>query len=366
MEILLAVVLGLIVNEMSDVSPWAARKMVRWSAQVRYGDAPRAADRAEELAALIDERPGKLFKLGTATRFVSAALATRVRRLVSGDAEEVELTGREVTWDEASALVSRYLFPTEQFRGEWRRHWIYLIKAIGTSLGIGTLAVWATLLRIKPHYAGWIVAGIIGYTVFWVGYRLVSWYVHRFVITNKRLVLMEGVFNRRVRMLPLARVTDMNYDQSPMGRILNYGTFHLESVNRWSTLRRIRDLPNPNELYLRLVEEMYEPEAVLARLNEDPADSLEVREFLELPDFGELVLPDDVEDVAPSDSHQVSRPATPDVQRLIGREVSQLAAQLAALTAAIERLGALSNESADRDAELESGLTRPVTPDPAR
>src|SRR5512139_2007538 len=35
---------------------------------------------------------------------------------------------------EPSDLVRRYLFPTEKFRGEWRRHWIHLVKRL--SLGV--------------------------------------------------------------------------------------------------------------------------------------------------------------------------------------------------------------------------------------
>src|SRR5258705_13571437 len=35
---------------------------------------------------------------------------------------------------EPSELVRRYLFPTEKFRGEWRRHWIHLVKRL--SLGV--------------------------------------------------------------------------------------------------------------------------------------------------------------------------------------------------------------------------------------
>jgi hypothetical protein len=54
--------------------------------------------------------------------------------------------------------------------------------------------------------------------------------------------------------------------QSPLGRMLNYGTFELESAGQEQALRKVDNLPNPNELYLRIVEEMYEPEAVEARL----------------------------------------------------------------------------------------------------
>ena len=37
--------------------------------------------------------------------------------------------------EEASSLVSRYLFPTEKFRGEWKKHWIHLINQILTTRG---------------------------------------------------------------------------------------------------------------------------------------------------------------------------------------------------------------------------------------
>jgi hypothetical protein len=80
MEVLVAVLTGLAVNEFCEVSPWAARTLVRWSARHRYDDPARAAIRVEELAGLIDDRPGKLFKLLTALGFVAIAIAAEVRR----------------------------------------------------------------------------------------------------------------------------------------------------------------------------------------------------------------------------------------------------------------------------------------------
>jgi hypothetical protein len=77
-EIVFAFVAGLIVNEMCDVSPWLAKKLVRWSAHLRYSDPLRAEVRAEELTALIDSRPGKLLKLFTAIGFLGAGTGVRV------------------------------------------------------------------------------------------------------------------------------------------------------------------------------------------------------------------------------------------------------------------------------------------------
>ncbi|MQA28152.1 MAG: hypothetical protein GEU94_22505, partial [Micromonosporaceae bacterium] len=54
--------------------------------------------------------------------------------------------------------------------------------------------------------------------------------------------------------------------------MLNYGTFVMESAGQDQALREIKHLPNPNELYLRVCEEMYEPEAVEARLGEEESE----------------------------------------------------------------------------------------------
>jgi len=79
-EILLAIVLGLVVNECSDVSPWCARRLMRLSARLRYAELERRRIRSDEWVALVDERPGKLLKLLTGTRFFVAALLASTRR----------------------------------------------------------------------------------------------------------------------------------------------------------------------------------------------------------------------------------------------------------------------------------------------
>jgi hypothetical protein len=71
---ILSVLLAFAVNECCDVSPWAAKKILRWSARLRYCDPERAEIRDEELVALIEDMPGKLFKLITALCFAAAAL----------------------------------------------------------------------------------------------------------------------------------------------------------------------------------------------------------------------------------------------------------------------------------------------------
>jgi uncharacterized membrane protein YdbT with pleckstrin-like domain len=205
--------------------------------------------------------------------------------------EQVELrAGRgsriEPLQEQPSTLVARYLFPTERFRGEWRRHPIHL----STPLSVGIIATVALggLAGFMAGYAaqatfagaGWVMPlSILVWvgTMAWVGWQIAYWHYYRFILTNKRVMLVQGIIARDVAMMPLLRVTDMKYEQSPMGRMLNYGTFVIESAGQDQALREIAYLPNPNDLYLRVVEEMYEPAAVAARLQEEETEESEDR-----------------------------------------------------------------------------------------
>lgn len=182
--------------------------------------------------------------------------------------------------DVPSPISARYLFPTEKYRGEWRRHWVHLMPwyVIGTlstfimGLASGMLTKWESESRdtaLTVTVVAWLL--ILGF----VGWKILDWYMDRFILTNKRIMLIQGVITRSVAMMPLGRVTDMKYSQTPMGRMLNYGEFIIESAGQDQALRNVPHLPNPNELYLQMCEEMYEPEAVDERMAEPEEDLLD-------------------------------------------------------------------------------------------
>jgi hypothetical protein len=281
--IAVAVLLGVIANEMSDISPWAARKLVGWSAHLRYGESDRATIRAEEHAALINKRPGKLLKLCTAIGFLSASIASRIRRRITGDPDPEppvtldELRRRVLPLEEmASNLVARYLYPTERYRGEWRRHPFQPIVEVGFGMVVGA-AAWR-VGDLRPQIPDLGLAGreisyspsmiqIILPVLLWSLWRILAWRLNRFTLTNKRLMVVKGLLVRRVTMASLTNTASLTLRQTPIGRLLNYGTFTLHSVGLLHPLRRIRYLPNANELYLRALEEAFEPRAAEARMS---------------------------------------------------------------------------------------------------
>lgn len=200
--------------------------------------------------------------------------------LADVDTQTVSVRRVSPLQDEPSRVVARYLFPTERYRGEWRRHKIHLAMPVAVGV-IGTVLLGGLTGFLSVALPGLgAVATILG-LLFWVGvmgwvaWRLADWHFDRFILTNKRIMKVDGIITRNVAMMPLARVTDMKYEQTPLGRILNYGTFIIESAGQDQALREVAHLPNPNELYLRVVEEMYEPEAVEARMQPSGEDEEE-------------------------------------------------------------------------------------------
>jgi membrane protein YdbS with pleckstrin-like domain len=168
---------------------------------------------------------------------------------------------------EPSDLVRRYLFPTEKFRGEWRRHWIHVARRLSlgvvATLVLGYLAGFFASKQQPTVLTALVIIWLL--VMSWVLWDVAEWYYDRFVLTNKRVMLVEGIVARKVAMMPLARVTDMKYTQTALGRVLGYGTFEIESAGQEQALRNVPNLPNPTDLYLQVVEEMYEPEASEAR-----------------------------------------------------------------------------------------------------
>jgi membrane protein YdbS with pleckstrin-like domain len=209
----------------------------------------------------------------TATGYTATEISEEELAGLQVDASGLPLGPRRVLplEDEPTPLVSRYLFPTERYRGEWKRHWIHLSTPLLVIILATFVLGYLSGFLFRQEATGMTTAAILVWVAIfgWVAWKVGDWYFDRFILTNKRVMVVSGIITRRVAMMPLLRVTDMKYEQSPLGRALNYGTFVLESAGQEQALREIKHLPNPNELYLRVVEEMYEPQAVEARLGKD-------------------------------------------------------------------------------------------------
>jgi uncharacterized membrane protein YdbT with pleckstrin-like domain len=117
------------------------------------------------------------------------------------------------------------------------------------------LAIAAWLSNSVAHGNGTVILII---WILWVlvvlrlGVKVWEWSVDYFVVTSQRFLLAQGLITRKVNMMPLAKVTDMSFQRSTIGRVLGYGEFIVESAGQDQALRNVRFIPYPEQLYLEV------------------------------------------------------------------------------------------------------------------
>ena len=155
--------------------------------------------------------------------------------------------------DTVPASVNKYLLPHERQVITVHKHPAVLIRPIFEVL-IG-LAIAGWLSNSVAHGNGTVILVI---WLLWalllirLGIKILDWSVDYFVVTSQRFVLATGVITRKVNMMPLAKVTDMSFQRTTLGRILGYGEFILESAGQDQALRVVDHIPYPEQLYLEV------------------------------------------------------------------------------------------------------------------
>lgn len=158
----------------------------------------------------------------------------------------------------ALARLVPYRLPKEQVRIAMREHWAAKVEPIATV--IGSLFVVLAIGALAPTNLG-VLANAAWWLWFVLLLRLIwseaNWHGSWFVATDKRLLLLYGVLTRKVAMMPLHKVTDMSYSRSPLGRVLGYGTFILESAGQDQALSHITYVRDPDETYRMICSQIF-------------------------------------------------------------------------------------------------------------
>src|SRR5260370_39410411 len=151
------------------------------------------------------------------------------------------------------ADVDKYLLPHEQQVITVRRHPAVLIGSI--ALTAGGLIVAAVLSdTFLKHQSTllllvWLAWGLLMLRLI---VAAATWAVDYFVVTSHRVILTSGLITRKVAMMPLAKVTDMTFQRSFLGRVFGYGTFILESAGQDQALSKGDFIPYPHQLDLEV------------------------------------------------------------------------------------------------------------------
>lgn len=150
--------------------------------------------------------------------------------------------------------IDEYLLPTERRVIRVRQHWAYMWRHV-TETALFLLAVVlaesylpdGVLLDNVTFYLA--LVAVLRFTVL-----TILWWIERIVITDKRVMLSQGLIVHRVGMMPLGKVTDLTFKRSLGGRMLGYGSLIVESAGQIQALNNIDYMPQPEEIYEALSE----------------------------------------------------------------------------------------------------------------
>ena len=155
--------------------------------------------------------------------------------------------------DTVPASVNRYLLPHERQVITVHQHPAVLIRPIFEVLVGLAIAGWLSNSLANGNGTAILVIWLLwGILLLRLVVKIFDWGVTYFVVTSQRFLLATGLVSRKVNMMPLAKVTDMSFQRSPMGRILGYGEFILESAGQEQALNKVDYLPYPEQLYLEV------------------------------------------------------------------------------------------------------------------
>ncbi|MCL2092157.1 MAG: PH domain-containing protein [Micrococcales bacterium] len=176
----------------------------------------------------------------------------------------------------------RRLAPGERFVFVARKHWVTIAEPIAT--GVLSFVVVVFFMWQYEQETGqdasfllvlWLVLG------FRATYYYVEWWFGWFGSTQRRLLQQTGIVFHKVNMMPLEKVTDMSYTRSPLGQVLGYGQFVMESAGQDQALRKIQFIPYPDQTYELLVSTMFGPKDQPTRPTFEAAYEEDVDEILD-------------------------------------------------------------------------------------
>lgn len=157
-----------------------------------------------------------------------------------------------------SRILERYVLPDERIVVANRHHWARMVEPV-VSVVIGFVVVALVDAKVGP------ALGNLALVLWWVWFALIArtlwkaleWRNEWFVATDKRLLMTYGLITHRVAMMPIRKVTDMNYARSPISRVLGYGQFVLESAGQDQAMREINWVVDPDATYRKLCDILF-------------------------------------------------------------------------------------------------------------
>jgi hypothetical protein len=123
------------------------------------------------------------------------------------------------------SYVQRMLGEHEHLVFTTHQHWMVLASSFVINLALALIIVFVSIVLgsfvIPP--AGYLAIVLLIVPIARFVYHFLLWENREFIISNRRVIQIDGVINKNVIDSSLEKVNDVKMSQSVFGRILDYG-----------------------------------------------------------------------------------------------------------------------------------------------
>ena len=131
----------------------------------------------------------------------------------------------------AKSYLESMLGEGEKILYATRQHWFLLISSILLEIFLILLFLAATVTAATLSPYG-LLAVAVGFVLILIPIAtmtrdILSWTNHQYIITNRRVVQIAGIFDKTVTDSSLEKVNDVKLTQSMLGRMFDYGNIEI-------------------------------------------------------------------------------------------------------------------------------------------
>jgi len=109
-----------------------------------------------------------------------------------------------------------------------RQHWTLIARQLVSWGAVSVIVLLFTAVLVVPLGGLALVVLLALVFPFWrIAVNLLNWWNEQYVITNRRVIQLEGIINKHSIDSSLEKVNDVVLEQSAVGRMLNYGDLQI-------------------------------------------------------------------------------------------------------------------------------------------
>ena len=139
---------------------------------------------------------------------------------------------------------------------EGRVAWAIFIAALVLVLLVTQLEPDAPMADIVRPIFSWVGLGLLVVGLAWLTQIYLSWYAQDYVVTNRRVMKVEGILKKRSADSSLEKINDAVLEQSVFGRMLGYGDLDILTANEQS-VDRLRMLAGAQQFKRTMLDEKH-------------------------------------------------------------------------------------------------------------